>query len=269
MDYGLRVERPGDLPLDPREVCEPAWREILPPGRLVALYFGAEFCEHALPAAAEAEALCGLARARGLEAVLLTPVATDRGLAAVGGLLEALAGRGLRPAVVFNDWGVLGLLRERFPGHPRRAGRLLNRGLRDPRAREAAGGGPDRAGRLRRLLRRQGAVAVETDPDIQGGYLGDGSEGMERVLHLPFAFAASGRNCLVRAAHRPGGGFVKALGAPCGRPCRSGPSRVRRDDTTAPLWRAGNTVFSAVPPARARERLGRADRVVLHRRPAP
>ena len=268
MDYGLRVEGPGDLPRDPREACGPPCREILPAGRLVALYFGAEFCEHALPTAAEAEAVCGLARARGLEAVLLTPVATDRGLAAVAGLLEALTCRGLRPAVVFNDWGVLGLLRERFPGHRRRAGRLLNRGLRDPRARSGPGG-PDRAGRLRRLLRRQGAVAIETDPDIRGGYLGDGAEGMERVLHLPFAFAASGRNCLVRATHGPGGGFVKTLGVPCGRPCRSGPRRVRRDDTAALLWRAGNTVFSAVPPDRARERLARADRVVLHRRPAP
>ncbi len=267
MDYGLRVESPGELPRDPREACGPAWGDLLPPGRLVALYFGSEFCEHALPTAAEAGELCALALARGLEAVLLTPVATDRGLAAVAGLLQALAEQGLRPSVVFNDWGVLGLLRSGFPGHPRRAGRLLNRGLRDPRAREGAG--PDRSGRLRRLLRREGAVAVETDPDIHGGYLGDGAEGMERVLHLPFAFAASGRNCLVRAADRPGGGFVKALGSPCGRPCRSGPRRVRRDDTAAPLWRAGNTVFATVPRARARERLTRADRVVLHRRPAP
>ncbi len=268
MEYGLRVERPEPPPPDPRSAAGPGWQDLLPAGRLTALYFGAEFCEQALPDPAEAEALCRGARARGLEPVLLTPVVTGAGLRAVEGLVRALDGQGFRPTVVFNDWGVLRLLRRRFPGLPVRAGRLLNRSLRDPRA---AGGATRGSGgtRLRRLLAREGVAALETDPDLGGGFLGRGGEGLARTLHLPFAFVASGRNCLLKGQALGVGELTRCLGTPCPRPCRSGPRRVRREDTRLPLWRAGNTVFCRVPPERARSLVADADRIVLHGRPAP
>ncbi len=267
MEYGVRLETPGAPPEDPRTVCGRPWQDHLPPGRVVAVYFGAEFCEHALPTVDEAEAHCRSALQHGLEAVLLTPVVTDHGLAAVERLVAALVGRSWMPAVVFNDWGVLGLLRTRFPALPRRAGRLLNRGLRDPRGQAKRFLPGDRAQRLRRLLANMAVAAVETDPDTVGGYLGDGTDGMSRTLHLPFSFAASGRNCLIKATAHPGTGLTHLLGTPCPRPCRSGPRRVVRRDMPGPLWRAGNTLFSLPPPVRGP--WDRVDRVVLHGRPAP
>ncbi len=268
MEYGVRLETPGVPPEDPRTVCAPAWQDRLAPGRLVAVYFGAEFCEHALPTADEAEAHCRSAHRHGLEPVLLTPVVTDRGLAAVERLLAELVGRSWTPSVVFNDWGVLGLLRTRFPELSRRAGRLLNRGLRDPRGPAGPPSPAGRAHRLRRLLADLDVAAVETDPDAAGGgYLGDGAGGLSRALHLPFSFVASGRNCLIKAAEHPGTGLTHLLGTPCPRPCRSGPRRVARADTAAPLWRAGNTVFALAAPDRGP--WPRADRIVLHSRPAP
>ncbi|GAB4265707.1 MAG: hypothetical protein Kow0092_18220 [Deferrisomatales bacterium] len=276
MRYGIRVIGVQPLPGDPRQACRAPWAGRLPRGDLAAVYFGSEFCEDALPTPRAARELCALGEERGLEAVVLTPMVTDRGLAGVGRLLDALAGRPRPPSVVFNDWGVLGLLRERFPHLRRRGGRLLNRSLRDPRGNPfpppgpPEGGPPVRAQRLRRLLRAAGAVALETDPDALGGYLGEGDEGLERTLHLPYAFAASGRNCLVRAAGSPEGGFVRALGRPCeGRPCGAGPRRVAREDTPVPLWRAGNTVFQEAPEAWVRAQLGQTDRIVVHPYPAP
>lgn len=274
MEYGLRLTRP-DAPADPRGACPAPWRELLPEGHVVALYFGTEFCEDRLPDFDEADAFCAAARERGWEPTLLTPLVTPAGLQLVRRLLSGLDAKGHQPAVVFNDWGVLGLLRELHPALPRRAGRLINRSLRDPRAYRAAPGGcashdGSRFGRLRRFLADAGVAAVETDVDLDGGFLGDGSDGIARALHLPFTFAASGRNCPLKALLFPeAGGFSKSLAAPCSAPCRSGPLPVQRDDTTLPHWRGGNTLFYEIPQEAARGWLEHADRIVLHEEAAP
>jgi hypothetical protein len=278
MEYGLRLaHRPSAdaLPADPHAACPARWRALLPAGPVVALYFGSEFCEDRLPDAAEAARHCELARARSWEPTLLTPLATPAALQRVQALLAALAAQGWQPAVVFNDWGVLGLLRERHPALPRRAGRLMNRSLRDPRAyRDAPEGRATHEGvrhaRLRRLFAEAGVAAVETDADLDGGFLGDGGEGLQRTLHLPYAFAASGRNCPLKALlYGEGRGFSKAIADPCTAPCRSGPLPAPRSDTALPQWRAGNTLFYEVPPPALSGWIARADRIVLHEEAQP
>ena len=245
----------------------------------MALYFGSEFCEDRLPDRDEANAFCAIARDRGLEPTLLTPLVTPEGLRRVGRLLTELVANDWQPAVVCNDWGVLGLLRDRHPSLPRRAGRLMNRSLRDPRAyREAPAENPthdaSRYLRLRRLFGGLGVEAIETDADLDGGYLGDGSGadgvGLGRALHLPFTFAASGRGCPLKASLYPeGGGFAKTLADPCPAPCRGKPLPVRRHDTALPHWRGGNTLFYEVPHAAATTWLAHTDRVVLHQAAMP
>jgi hypothetical protein len=274
MEYGLRLTGTGSTPADPRDACPLPWRELLPAGPAVALYFGSEFCEERLPDLDEAQGFCATARDRGWEPTLLTPLVTPGGLAIVHRLLSGLAANGWQPAVVFNDWGVLGLLREQHCSLPRRAGRLMNRSLRDPRAyRDAPAGFATHDGsryvRLRRFLAGAGVSAVETDADLDGGYLGDGisddAGGLARALHLPFTFAASGRNCPLKALLYPeGNGFSKTLADPCTAPCRSGPVPVRREDASMPHWRGGNTLFYEIPREVARTWLAHTDRVVLH-----
>lgn len=279
VEYGIRLANPAAPPRDPREACPAAWRDLLPVGRGVALYFGTEFCEDRLPGVDEAAVFCALACDHGWEPTLLTPLVTTNALAALDRTLAALASRGFRPAVVFNDWGVLTLLREAHPDLPRRAGRLINRSLRDPRAyRHAPAGGAvhdaSRYARLRRFLAQAGVTALETDADLEGGYFGAGTEDDDRVLrralHVPYTFAASGRSCPLKSARYPhGGGFSKALDDPCPAPCRTPPLPVHRDDCPMPLWRAGNTVFYEMPTQALQGWLERADRVVLHPVAAP
>lgn len=279
VEYGLRLTSPAEPPRDPRDACPRRWRSLLPEGPAVALYFGTEFCEDRLPELEEAEAFCSLARDHDLEPTLLTPLVTPEGLRTVGRLLAELAAKGWEPAVVFNDWGVLELLRDLHPSLPRRAGRLMNRSLRDPRAyRDPAAGGATREAsryaRLRGFLTDLGVSAVETDVDLEGGYLGDGCDemgvGLFRAIHLPFTFAASGRGCPLKARLYPeGGGFSKALADRCPGPCRAGPIRVRREDCPMPLWRGGNTLFYEIPPDAVGAWLHRTDRVVLHEAAAP
>ena len=246
---------------------------------MVALYFGSEFCEDLLPDQDDARAFCASAGDRGWEPTLLTPLVTAAGLSRVDHLLTGLAVSAHAPAVVFNDWGVLGLLRERHPALPRRAGRLMNRSLRDPRAYGAAPSARAthdgaRFVRLRRYFAAAGVAAVETDADLDGGFLGagraDAGGGLARALHLPFTFAASGRNCPLKALRYPeGNGFSKALADACPAPCRTGPAPVLRDDTPLPHWRGGNTLFYEIPPDVARAWLAHTDRVVLHEEAAP
>jgi hypothetical protein len=279
MEYGLRLADPADLPRDARDACAPAWRSLLPEGPAVALYFGSEFCEDRLPDVDEARSFCAAAHDRGLEPTLLTPLVTPAGLRSVGRLVAALAADDWEPAVVFNDWGVLGLLRDRHPSLPRRAGRLMNRSLRDPRAyRDARGGGAthdaSRFARLRRLFADLGVEAVETDADLDGGFLGDGPvddrAGLGRALHLPFTFAASGRGCPLKAGlYAAGDGFAKAMADPCPAPCRGKPLPVARHDTALPHRRAGNTLFYEVPQEAVRTWLTRTDRIVLHHDATP
>ncbi len=279
VEYGLRLTSLAEPPPDPRDVCPPAWRSLLPDGPAVALYFGSEFCEDRLPEVDEASAFCDLARERGWEPTLLTPLVAPEGLRIVGALLDELTANRCEPAVVFNDWGVLGLLRERHPLLPRRAGRLINRSLRDPRAyRDAPAGAAthdaSRFERLRRLLEGLGVSALETDVDLGGGFLGDGRDecgaGLRRALHLPFSFAASGRACPLKAGLYPEGhGFAKTLADPCPAPCRGRPLPVRRYDTPLTHWRGGNTLFYEIPLEVAQAWLPRTDRIVLHEAATP
>ncbi len=279
MEYGLRLADPSTPPRDPRDACSAPWKDLLPEAPIAALYFGSEFCEDLLPDLDEAGALCAMAAARSWEPTLLTPLVTTAGLELVDQLLAGLVARGFAPAVVFNDWGVFGLLRERHASLARRAGRLMNRSLRDPRAYRNApafGASHDSARfeRLHRFFIETGVAAVETDVDLDGGFLGAGRDaagaGLARALHLPFTFAASGRNCPVKALlYAEQAGFSKALADTCAAPCRTGPVAVQREDSSLALWRAGNTLFYEVPQRVARSWLAHADRLVLHQEATP
>jgi hypothetical protein len=210
---------------------------------------------------------------------LLTPLVTPGGLRSVDRLLTGLAANDRAPAVVFNDWGVLGLLRARHASLPRRAGRLMNRSLRDPRAYRDAPAGraahdASRYARLRRRFCDLGVAGIETDVDLDGGYLGDGPDatgaGLHRALHVPFTFAASGRSCPLKAGLYPEGrAFAKALADPCPRPCRGKPLPVQRDDSDLTHWRGGNTLFYEVPHEAARGWVPRTDRIVVHEAAVP
>jgi len=272
MEYGICMAHSSHLPADPREMSPSRWQAVLPPGTLKALYFGSEFCETLLPDPKQAEGFCDCAGEAGIEPVLLTPVVTSQGLEAVHQLLKRLTGGGRRPAVAFNDWGVLDLLRNSYPGLPRRAGRLINRGLRDPRLIEKLAAPDavlaDRGQRLRTMLLHMGVCAVETDPDLEGSFLGEPAEGLQRVLYLPYVFTATGRNCLVKAeAAEPDRSFTKGLASPCAGRCLDQWHAIERKDTAVPLWRAGNTIFYEVPLNWAQIHMAQADRIVLHQRP--
>jgi hypothetical protein len=275
MEYGLRIATLESAGKSPREFCAAAVWNLCPDAPLKALYFGSEFCQELLPGVREAEAFCAHCAEHDLEAVLLTPLVTHKGLNRLSRLLGGLARRGWAPAVVFNDWGVFELLRTAHPSLATRLGRLMNRGLRDPRldmqAAGPAGENTQRGAGIRKLAASLGVCAVETDADLEPGYLGSGAEGLERTLHVPFTFASSGRNCLEKAAAAPAGKgiFTEGLTSGCHAPCRGVCRPEQRQDTQKRMWRAGNTLFFEAPAEWISRHLALADRVVFHEQAMP
>lgn len=151
----------------------------------------------------------------------------------------------------------------------------MNRGLRDPRL-DMQSSGPEgenteRGAGIRKLAASLGVNAVESDADLEPGYLGAGGNGLERALHVPYTFVASGRNCLEKAAATPAGKgiFTQGLNSGCKAPCQGVCRQEHRQDTQKQLWRAGNTLFFEAPPEWVSRHMALADRVVFHERPMP
>jgi len=277
MDYALRLTAPRGTPIAfPDNLPEP-WRAVLPEGTLTALYFGTEFCEHRLPTVEEAKRFCDMAHAHGLEAVMLTPIVRDAGLDRLAALLGALRERGCRPTVTFNDWGVARLIRRDFPDLKLQGGRLLNRALRDPRlvcdpavVRRVENPDGERSRMLRRMLSDMDVCGLESDADMEGGFLGEPAPGFRRVFHFPYVFATTGRSCLARAAaSADNGSMAHDFSLECQGPCRGGAWEEKRDDVAVPLFRAGNTLFYEAPAALVAAHLPAADLLVVHPEPTP
>src|SRR6185369_1773187 len=76
--------------------------------------YGNEFCEHLIPAPGKLEQVIGAASERGLPLTFLTPYCSDAGIEALIPLFDLLSST-TDSEVVFNDWGVLNVLRRDFP----------------------------------------------------------------------------------------------------------------------------------------------------------
>jgi hypothetical protein len=196
------------------------------------LAFGNEFCEHLIPSIASFESALKSARSRGLSFTFLTPYVSNEGIAALRPLFESLERNG-GGEVVFNDWGVLNLLRREFPSLALAQGRLLNKSLRDPRVTTIYAGAPAPAGALSvlqrsnldcesytDLLSRLGVNTVEMDNLPQGNDLSFAESGMKISVHLPFGFISTSRICMAAGLHyRKRDKFQP--GAPCRHECQT------------------------------------------------
>ena len=205
------------------------WGEV----RFTACAFGNEFCERLLPEPEMLRAAAAAARSRGLAFTFLTPYVSNDGLARLRELFSVLdAGE-----VVFNDWGVLNVLRREFPHLRPVQGRLLNKSLRDPRVmgiysqtEPAAGAASATLAVLQRSnldcesytgwLSRLGVAGVEMDHLPQGMDLSFADRGVSLSVYWPFGFISTSRACLAAGLHyRKPDKFQP--GAPCRRECQT------------------------------------------------
>jgi len=194
--------------------------------------FGNEFCEHLIPSPAALKAALAAAQARRLNFTLLTPYVSNVGLAELRALFAVLTQHS-SGEVVFNDWGVLNLLRREFPQLVPVQGRLLNKSLRDPRVTTMYASAPAPTAALSSLQRsnldcasytgflaRLGVSATEMDNLPQGNDLSFAQSGLGINVYLPFGFISTSRICMAAGLHyRKSDKFQP--GAPCRHECQT------------------------------------------------
>lgn len=215
-----------------------------PPSRV---YVGDEFCVHRLPSPAQLIRFCHWADDAGLELTLLTPILSDAGIAACGLLFDTLADWNPNAEVVVNDWGVLRCLQDRYPNFCVGAGRLLDKGFKDPRTPK-----PDQRakatplvsaaafdhGAIRDALYSLGVRRLERDLLPHCGYLAPEDARFGLSVYYPFGCFTTGRVCWPASLRQ---NFVPA--APCDRTCEKLSLWLRHPDFALPVFQNGNTLF--------------------------
>jgi hypothetical protein len=195
--------------------------------------YGNEFCEHLIPSTRRVEAIVQALRDRGMALTFVTPYVSDSGIDALRPLFEFLSEIDDGCEVVFNDWGVLNLLRRDFPNLTPVQGRLMNKSLRDPRvtgvyaASEAPG--PTLVS-LRRsnldctsyteFLSELGVNTVELDNLPQGVDLSFAGDGVKASAYVPFGFISTSRICMAAGIHYEKRDKFQP-GAPCHHECQT------------------------------------------------
>ncbi len=226
------AEASGDL-----QPAERGWSATLYSGEPVVfqrLYAGEEFCRHLIPGRTRWRSLLALAERRGVPVTLTTPPATEDDLARLSVLFRMLSGSP-GAEVVANDWGVLSLVRRRFPDLRPLLGRGLRRQRKDPRSKDLAHPGA-MARELQDLLAHLGVDRVEAD------WLPDDASPIPLVMHVPFAFLASGSLCALSGLNRPVYEKFRP-DQPCAAPCRGLRAQLRHAAFSAPVLLKGNTLF--------------------------
>jgi hypothetical protein len=237
------------------------------------LYFGMEFCERLLPSPAQLKRALTFAGDNTLAFTLVTPYVTEKGLAQVERLMSTLCAMQPESEIVFNDWGIFHLLREKhYPLKPV-LGRLLNKLKRGPRIVPVKDKIPKTAldyfmtpnisiPEVRSFLLQRGIMRVECDHLLQGLNLDDIGNDLRISLYLPFAYVTTSRFCLMTAIREPEEMKIGVL--PCKKECRQYAFSLWNPVMTVPLIRKGNTIFfsnEAIPEQLIRE--GKIDRIVV------
>jgi hypothetical protein len=144
---------------------------------------------------------------------LLTPYVSDAGIELLKPLFELL-NEGGACEVVFNDWGVLNLLRRDFSRLKPVQGRLMNKSLRDPRVTGVYAASVAPAPALvslrrsnldctsyTRFLSGLGIDSVELDNLPQGVDLSFAENGVRASAYVPFGFISTSRICMAAGIH--------------------------------------------------------------------
>ncbi len=214
---------------------ELTWRlidEYFGPVSFTRCAYGNEFCEHLIPSPWQLEAVLTAASEREMSLTLLTPYVSDAGIQLLKPLFEMLS-ENVESEVVFNDWGVLNLLRREFPHVKPVQGRLMNKSLRDPRVTGvyAASEAPAQAlVSLRRsnldcasytgFLSGLGVQSVELDNLLQGVDLSFAENGVKASAYVPFGFISTSRICMAAGIHYDKRDKFQP-GAPCHHECQT------------------------------------------------
>jgi hypothetical protein len=224
------------------------------------IYIGDEFCPHRLPRLAELEALFNFARDSRKQITLLTPLLTDYGVEGLSSLLDRLHERFLEAEVVANDWGVILFLKEEYPEFRLAAGRLLDKGFKDPRLsnpRALASQSQEMEAVLKKssfdspaLQRKLVELDVERIERDMFPYSGSPPASAARLktsIYFPYGYITTGRVCWMSTfGESSESKFVPP--SDCSRPCNGISVKLEHSDAALPVFQSGGTVYHLQPP---------------------
>ena len=237
------------------------------------IYFGAEFCERLIPSVDDVSRIAAFVQRRALGLTLMTPYVTDTGLDRLVLLLDAVRDMGMQVEVVFNDWGVLDLLRKEYPEFVPVMGRLLNKTKRGPRIMNIIDKLPGACrnyfescvlsvGAACDFLKKRSVYRVECDNQLQGLRLDNTDPAIMKSLYIPYVFVSTTRFCLAADCDNPERMDFVGVQA-CARQCREYIFQLDNPVMRVPLLRKGNAMFyvnDTIPETLAD---GQFDRIVV------
>lgn len=220
--------------------------------RFSRLYFGHEFCERLMPTVAELRQALDFARDKGLDFTLVSPYVTEKGIGRLEELFPEVASRKPGSEVVFNDYGVLRVLNDAYPGLEPVMGRLLHKMKRGPRLMTVINKLPPstveyfRSSNLTvpiliEFLNKYGVRRVELDNLLQG-FDFSLDRNLSGSLYFPYAYVSTTRFCLTAACDVPEEEEIIGI-FPCRRECQRYTFYLRNEVMPVVLIRKGNTTF--------------------------
>jgi len=174
--------------------------------------------------------------------------------------------------VVFNDWGVMGLLKSDYPALKLSAGRALNKGFKDPRLKPKPSSAEQHQDIPNELLDwstfdglwiqdhllalginrcEQDLLPYQTKDTLK-------NNGFKTAIYFPFGYITSGRSCWMASFDQPSAQqFIPP--ARCSRPCSRLTLELKSDKFGFRIFQSGNTIFYLYPRQKL-EHLLQADR---------
>jgi hypothetical protein len=215
------------------------------------LYFGNEFCEQLMPSVTQLEHVLNFVSGNNLDFTLVTPYITDNGLKRLDSLLHLIAQKRPDSEVVFNDYGVLRVLRSRYNELEPVMGRLLNRMKRGPRLMMVIDKLPKTTVEyfqhsnlpviaLTGFLNANGVRRVELDNILQE--FSFSLDCYSVSLYLPYAYVTTSRLCLVNSCDIPEKEEIVGI-FPCKQECQKYTFYLRNEIMPVLLIRKGNSIF--------------------------
>jgi hypothetical protein len=225
------------------------------------IYVGDEFCPHRMPGPAELDAFLDFAREHHRQITLLTPPLTDSGIEELSLLLNRLHDSFPEAEVVANDWGVLVFLKEEYPEFRLAAGRLLDKGFKDPRLSDA-GVLSSRSEEMKAVLNSSsfdnpafrdkliewGIGRIERDMFPYRDSPPAPSPQLETSIYFPFGYVTAGRVCWMSTFAKTNESRFVPLES-CARPCSEMFMKLEHSDVKLPVFQGGGTVFHLHPPS--------------------
>ena len=230
-------------------------------------YFGNEFCQFLMPSKNEITEICNYSVKKNMAFTFVTPLITDYGIEKLATLLDVIKTFNKYNEIIFNDWGVFELIKEKYKDFQCIPGRLIDKTLRDPRftpyeyQNSFSNHGlkffqrPSiTSNSYKRYLEKHRLNRVELDVLPQGFNFSD-NEIFPFLLsvYVPFGHLTTGRQCMMRMLSRSyDNKFI--LDDNCKKECKKYGQMMHKrqggllsDDENfkgdVDLLRKGNTVF--------------------------